>query len=104
MTAEADIRETARRAAAILRERGWCQGAYSRHNGTVCLIGAVNVAQGRPAWFEPDPGDSPAFDAMIWRLEVATGCGVVALWNDRANRTADEVIAVLERVAAGEGQ
>jgi hypothetical protein len=49
------------------------------------------------------PYSDPVFGAVRSRLIVITQTGIISSWNDDPCRTADEVIAVLLRVAAGEG-
>jgi hypothetical protein len=110
---EAEIRETARKAAEVLEVRGWCQDRYTYDDGygggPCCLIGALTVAAGRDADCEPVamvagvPYSDPVFGAVRSRLIVITQTGIISSWNDDPCRTADEVIAVLLRVAAGEG-
>jgi hypothetical protein len=83
-------------AAQLLRARGWCQHHYAV-DGRLCMFGALNVAAGGP----PDDDDSPDRER-----ELIAGLGFgesqdAVNWNDHPERTADEVIARLERAAWG---
>ena len=80
----------------MLLERGWCQGrsfAVSSQEGACCILGAVQIAAS--ASDEPSLG----FGRAVHELSVRTVSGI-SVWNDRAGRTADEVIALLEKTAA----
>ena len=118
MPTEQEIRDVAKRAAEVLRQRGWHQGDYfdtdeADHDedgihytgGPVCMLGALNVAA-RPREHNP-ARDMPEdlYEVINPRLLTLIGAEYADVpdYNDRAARTADEVIAVLERVAAGEG-
>lgn len=92
---EDEVRECARRAAEILREDGWCQGVSRDERGAHCAAGAVWEAC-------PGPGGYPVRLLTQIRLGRVIGTQVVS-WNDTPGRTAEEVIAALGRVAAGEG-
>lgn len=115
MATEEQIRECARSAAEHLRMFGWvCGGAYSPA-GPCCADGAITVtARGQvdknhaatltlavakrvvtmiPECFMVDSGPTGRRDSRV----------AMMMWNDAPSRTATEVIAVLERVAAGEG-
>lgn len=116
-TTEQEIRDVAKRAAELIRERGWTQGAYTEGaepctiigdegdvqwrirdcGGPLCLVGAVALAEGRPIDFYDHAPEADGC-SVLDRLNF----GAVE-WNDAPERTAAEVIAVLERVAAGEG-
>jgi hypothetical protein len=88
-------RDVFQRAAEILRERGWCQGQYVCDDGSCCLLGAVLTAE------DPDaPVDRPWPRWMQDYWDAAVPRGLPATWNDEPGRTADEVIALLERLAA----
>ena len=104
---EEQIRETAKRAAEVLRQRGWCQGMFCANldgTGPVCLMGAVSVAGGDGPNYGFRGQRRDLHVAIADRVERSLDLrGSVAGWNDAPGRTADEVIAVLERVAAGEG-
>lgn len=113
VVSEERIREVAARAAEIIRTNGWYQGFYVDNlredrkdvrECPVCLAGAINIADGRDPRDEGLFGDSiGAFAAIRRRIERLTNACLIAEWNDDPSRTADEVIAVLEQVAAGEG-
>jgi hypothetical protein len=92
--------EVLRKAANVIRERGWCQGVYEKEDGRCCALGAVNVIDAQ----SDDP--SPAYIG-VEELRLTIGTGAVARWNDEPNRTEAEVITALEATAArleGEGR
>ena len=80
--------------------------------GPVCLVGAFNVVSGLPVDHGDCLGDRDReTDGLLDKLRDAvdrvTDGGVTAHrrlinWNDAPERTADEVIDVLRRVAAGD--
>jgi hypothetical protein len=85
------------RAAAIVRERGLCQGPW-RAGGPLCAAGAVSVAGG-------DLGLSRAeMEAGVLRFARALGGSAardVHSWNDAPGRSAGDVAHALERAAYG---
>lgn len=103
MTAtEAQIRDIARAGAAEIRERGFAQGAAviqslsNGRNGPCCTLTSMDVRHA-------------AYDAVKVRIARIIGGDprrveeAIIEWNDAPSRTVDEALAVLERVAAGEG-
>ena len=83
--------EVRRRAAEIIRERGWCQGLYSNEDGQVCMVGALYVASGLPPHGQLNhlPTDSAA------RSMGYENCDEAISWNDAPDRTVDQVLALL---------
>lgn len=83
------------RAAEILRTEGWRQGDLGFEGDPHCLFGAICQAA-----LEQTPGE------YAWAYEAFTShspfrsalAGTV--WNDEPGRTAEEVISLLESVAA----
>lgn len=89
--------ETLREAAAIVRERGWTQGAYVDDDGRVCIEGAICEALGGP---RPAVVPFAPFVDADEELRAVIGYVSPVEWNDAPERTADEVIAALEAAAA----
>lgn len=102
MATEGQIRECAKRAAEEIRVNGWAQDDEAamdcdQPDGRRCVLTAtshelfsvVEAVRCRFARLIPSPVG-----------EVSTD---IVAWNDDPARTADEVISILERVAAGEG-
>lgn len=85
------------RAAAIVRERGLCQGPW-RAGDPLCAAGAVGIAGG-------DLGLSRAeMEATVLRFARALGGSAVRdvhTWNDAPGRSAEDVADALERAAYG---
>ncbi len=108
---EDSIRDTARAAALVIRERGlYKMGGYSRSSitgdGPVCLLGAVAVATDGHPWlcfYQPNRDIHVAIGARCERLVYGDVDRSISRWNDAASTSAADVIALLERVAAGEG-
>lgn len=89
-------------AKAYLADRGWGQGRYIDDHGHVCLAGAVCLAatQGEEACPHCLSDDSPQWEAFnrafkTFENQVDT---TMSAWNDRRDRTLDEVNYILERL------
>ena len=88
------------RAATLIEQRGWCQGAYANGDG-FCLAGAVFMAFGIEADLDAWTGEAEdAIDAVAGWLnpewdDDRESVEVLADWNDNPERTRDEVIALL---------
>lgn len=118
MTAtEAQVRECARRAAQMINRFGWAQGEAvesDEDNPPHCLVTATERATWDAEDDDNDRAIPPGGTDEIVNQRAATVLGLrppgasdagsaVVAWNDAPSRTVAEVIAVLERVAAGEG-
>ena len=84
----AQILRDARR---VIEEFGWCQGQYHTPDGRVCLIGAINVADGH----SPDS----AFRSMAATQALGSLGIILPLWNDEVGRTESEVADLLSGAA-----
>lgn len=112
MASEEQIRECARLAAQMINHFGWAQGdASESDNPPHCLVTATE----RATWDVEDECEESlpkgtdeivnqrAAALLGIRMPGASDAGLaIVAWNDAPGRTADKVIAVLERVAAGE--
>lgn len=94
------VKQDAAKAAAYIREHGWCQGHYRNNNGECCAAGAMNMTIN----YHPDepPTDDNSWHRWIsirtaFREEV--GGETIAWYNDRPGRTKEEVLAVFDRIA-----
>ena len=74
------------KAADFIEEYGWCQGRVEESDGRVCMLGAISyVTDGH--WNSP-------------YKKIASLLGVPgSVWNDRPERTAEEVTAFLRHAA-----
>ena len=84
-------------AADLLEEKGWIRGTGVDDQGRHCLVAALSDAA------DSFPGGDaywPALEAVQQRVPG----GWVVRWNDAPGRTAEQVIALLRRVAAEETQ
>jgi hypothetical protein len=77
-----------RKAAALIRERGWHRGDWVSSCGGLCADAAINVAAGS----EADRYNAASYAA---RLVLQSRVGFLWDWNDAPSRTKDEVIAAL---------
>ncbi len=86
------------KAAELVEERGHNQGWYEGDNGSLCILGALEVASGE----EP-------FSMSEILLPLHHGCGLahdlrpfalgVIRWNDAPGRTKAEVVQALRNAA-----
>jgi hypothetical protein len=76
------------KAAGVLREDGWTQGALRDGRGR-CLIGALAKAT-------RDCGEA------IWELASQLPFRSIATWNDMPERTVEDVFTLLKFAEAGE--
>jgi len=93
-------KEIAQKAIATIKERGWTKGqSEDGPGGPVCLIGAIHVA----IYGEANPGSlhdvaceyfmkNAVFPIAPFNKHCETG------WNDKPERTVEEVIALLEQI------
>lgn len=79
---------TLRKAARLVRERGWCQHRTEDSEGRLCAIGAISRANidAYRRWLAIE-----AFSDVV--------CRRIADWNDDPARTKRQVLAAFERVA-----
>ena len=92
------------RAKEIIRERGWIQGTLESVSGGVCLVGACNLAtkehHAGKDWdwlYESDPHQELELNRFF---RANFGAVTAACWNDQPDRTKQDVLDVLDRMAA----
>lgn len=98
-----DLAPVFRRAAVVIRQDGWCQGAFAA-GAAVDVVEAV-----RRAATVDGVRDGDAVDTAVALLAVQVDPLVinadpierVAGWNDQPSRTLGEVVGALEQVAVG---
>lgn len=98
MTDDLEPAAVYRRAATLLRDRGWTRHEYETPEGFLCIVGAVNVAAGLPAFAgssEPDDLSNSLCGPLDDKLGIP-----VAIWNDDHCESRDDAIALLEEMAA----
>ena len=89
------VKQILKAAKALLVKRGWVQEEYSNANG-YCLLGAISkAAAGSNA--------NPAF-VVVRRVLRIKGLDTIAGWNDRPDRTKEEVLKVLDRAIQAKGR
>lgn len=81
-------------AAQYIREHGWCQYTTETVDGRVCAMGAIYRAVSPPVSLYVSPAAGP-----VQILGHYLGVEFIGEWNDRPERTAEEVIAALEQAA-----
>lgn len=85
-------------AADYIAEHGHAKGAYLTDDGCACAIGAMRMAAfGRPGI--PDGVDFKPYG--VARMQLETEILYLTQWNDAPERTAQEVIDTMRRVACG---
>lgn len=111
---ERNIKRCARRAAWLIRKYGWYRGLKGRGcNGELCAMMAICDAAGYLKLPGKEKTDHIAMvtrfraEALIdpsgrWRHSVTRRKRYLAYWNDKAGQTAENVLAILDRVARGE--
>lgn len=105
-----------RRGRDLLREKGWTQKAYKNDSGCMCSLGACYVAAGVPVSEEQThahtaeevSAEDRADEAQhfLYRAirEIGGLYGVID-WNDRPERTVEEVYAAFDKaIEIAEGQ
>jgi hypothetical protein len=95
-------REILHRAADLIEEFGWCQGAYSQceHGHPYCEehpLGS-HCAEGAIMQGLADLGSSALYAETVASLERRVGCALPR-WNDQPGRTKAEVISFLRETA-----
>lgn len=89
------------KAAALIRERGWCQAMASNYEGCICLGNAIRTASGRTISQETCGGASQRLLGPCKLNDPRRGFSGVGseswtVWNDTAGRTVDDVLMLLE--------
>lgn len=102
--------EVLKKAADILRERGWTQGNMTNDRGCCCVTAAICIAAGMDIseWHSKDfdewVNESTTLfaEALPYRVGLSESSPVwkIVRWNDSDLRTQDDVISTLERVSA----
>lgn len=106
-------RRVAKRAKAILEDKGWVQATGEGPNGERCLTAALEAARAVKSKSGLLPLSHPKmFGAVLGILEEArpkvtrkarpfSYSTSLIEWNDRPNRTKEQVLALLEKAANG---
>lgn len=103
-TRNTPVARTLNKAADLIEEHGWTQGAGGWGDGSnLCLEGAIYAAMGGSIWTEEYvDGERQlpkcrAYKAVVEFLEWTQG--PLYRWNDETGRTKEEVVAVLRATA-----
>lgn len=93
--------ELLRKVPEVIDERGWWQGSYESPCGEVCLLGAIHVADGRPATDDDSKTQSSAAGIVEATLsQILDGeyeyPGFLHDFNDEAD-TVDEVKILIRK-------
>jgi hypothetical protein len=91
MATKEDCRELAAMAAQYLAENGWIQNSYGEHDGPRCMMGALYSCA--------DQYDVFAVDDVFCDLTKVTNTPALTRWNDKPERTKEEVIGLLQDYA-----
>lgn len=77
-------------AAALIEQRGWCQGTGFTVAGEVCAFVAINeVSPGDPL------GRAKAYELLQSRIRKTQRSCSIMVWNDDPKRTKAEVLATM---------
>jgi hypothetical protein len=89
-----------RKAAELLRQDGWTQGAFFDETGKHCLVAAVRAANLEITSEWEFPLSAGLKYQLHKTLREQWGSRLsLTWWNDAPGRTADEVITLLEQTA-----
>jgi hypothetical protein len=97
--------EILRRAAQVVRERGWTQHVLVDRYGRVCALGALHFAEGRSAGSGFRRTESVIALANVisqrfgLRLNKGAEGNAIAIWNNAPERTPEEVALTMEFAA-----
>lgn len=92
-----NVGEVLTRAADLLEEKGWCQNYPVDMEGRMCAVGAIRQAsEGQEQGYFASRAAVKAQQAV----EKAIGGEFISRWNDRPERTKEEVVAIFRAVAA----
>lgn len=86
------------KAAELLREKGWTRGKFQRDDGSMCVMGALEMAQyGNISSFTcaATVQLSEQYD-LLHKIARNLGGKTAAHYNDKVAKSVDDVIALLE--------
>lgn len=99
--------ETLLKAAALIKEKGWCCRSYHNDNGKYCAVGAINKVLGFNTGYPTllcygGSLDRQQIEHQVVLAKLATHIGIplfdIENWNDEHRRGA-EVIKAMEEAA-----
>jgi len=95
--------ELVMKAAGLIRKYGTAKGTMEDERGGLCIYGALYKAMTGNAWMGPDSEHSLSTFHEAERM-IATRLGVpegnsICLWNNAPERTADEIVTMMEQAA-----
>jgi len=98
--------QVARRAAAVIEQRGWHQGGWvgdpsTCEPSTVCVRAAFNLATYGIVAMSPSQAEQEFTEWMteLGVLPIKGRDPCLATWNDSRDRTKDEILAYLNKFA-----
>lgn len=89
--------EVAKKAAALIRKHGHVKGYSGAPGVGFCILGAIYLAAGR------QPYVAFKTEALIKR-NIESSVEYLSSWNDSPNRSKEDVLKVLDEVAAEASQ
>lgn len=96
---EDEVVKTLRRAAELIRERGWCQGVQEDDKRRLCVMGALHTAVHGSHFKIGYPLVSAARAQLEQFVQINSRDDAVD-WNNHVERTKAQVIAALEGAAS----
>jgi hypothetical protein len=103
-----EIGRKIKKAAKILQERGWCQNTLEDERGRMCIVGALNAANGEgPTDFKFEEFLYEAGPRILKHLPDFThpegydSLDILMDWNNKICKGKGEVIKLLRKAAKG---
>jgi hypothetical protein len=90
------VADKLREARKLIDRRGWNQNGYEGPDGSLCMMGAVNVAVNRNPYDSRDAYPVEQMRALLMRA-ADTNLPYPAWWNDAPERTKAEVLAAFDK-------
>lgn len=99
MDDEMTVADVLRKAAGVVRDRGWCRWITQDGAGRVCAYGAINTAlHGHGNW---DVDEDRAIDVgAVPALVLGIRRTALAVWNNEVAEDGEQVAQVFEKAAA----
>ena len=104
MMSKADRLTVFEKATEIILDRGWTQSEYQDESGAVCLLGACYLAMTGHGWMVDEICAVDLQEELDIDLLLSDFTGdlwaCAASWNDARGRTKQQVLSMLDRMAA----
>lgn len=88
-----------RKAAKLIEEHGWIQGALGSHDSGFCIAGAVAVVTAPAIIFDSNIRQMTFDEFTHWLRELESMNLFIPEWNDKEGRTKEEVLLYMNKFA-----